>query len=114
MSSVAIGCRANLDPMYSRAVIGSALAIGIFYVLCSYAWVFGTGFNNFVTQATGADPWRNLGKVFWGTGGAVDENGVVSYFHAVFAYRRWIDQRRPGNAEPLWIIPPMTAFWRRP
>src|SRR5512132_3007489 len=30
-----------------------------------------------------------------GTGGAVDENGVVSYFHAVFAYRRWIDQRRP-------------------
>jgi amino acid transporter len=51
-----------------RAIIGSALAIGIFYVLCSYAWVFGAGFDNFVTQATGADPWRNLGKVFWGTG----------------------------------------------
>ena len=31
-----------------RAVVGSALAIGIFYVLCSYAWVFGAGFNNFV------------------------------------------------------------------
>jgi amino acid transporter len=30
--------------------------------------VFGAGFNNFVDQATGADPWRNLGKVFWGTG----------------------------------------------
>jgi amino acid transporter len=50
------------------AVIGSALAIGIFYVLCAYAWVFGAGFNQFVNQATGADPWRNLGKVFWGTG----------------------------------------------
>jgi amino acid transporter len=54
-----------------RAVIGSAIAIGLFYVLCSYAWVFGAGFNNFVTQATGADPWRNLGKVFWGAGWVV-------------------------------------------
>jgi amino acid transporter len=53
------------------AVVGSALAIGLFYILCSYAWVFGAGFNNFVTQATGADPWRNLGKVFWGTGWVV-------------------------------------------
>jgi amino acid transporter len=43
------------------AVIGSAVAIGLFYVLCSYAWVFGAGFDNFVAQATGADPWRNLG-----------------------------------------------------
>jgi amino acid transporter len=50
------------------AVVGSALAIGLFYILCSYAWVFGAGFDHFVTQATGADPWRNLGKVFWGTG----------------------------------------------
>jgi amino acid transporter len=50
------------------AVIGSAVAIGLFYVLASYAWVFGAGFNHFVTQATGADPWRNLGKVFWSTG----------------------------------------------
>src|SRR5881394_3688335 len=51
-----------------RAVVGSAIAIGLFYVLCAYAWVFGAGFNNFVAQATGADPWRNLGKVFWSTG----------------------------------------------
>src|SRR6476469_4170113 len=51
-----------------RAVVGSAIAIGLFYVLCSYAWVFGACFDNFVTQATGADPWCNLGKVFWGTG----------------------------------------------
>jgi len=50
------------------AVVGSALAIGLFYVLTAYAWVFGAGFDNFVTQATGADPWRSLGKVFWSTG----------------------------------------------
>jgi amino acid transporter len=51
-----------------RAVVGSAVAIGLFYVLCAYAWVFGAGFDNFVAQATGPDPWRNLGQVFWGTG----------------------------------------------
>src|SRR5581483_1805844 len=51
-----------------RAVVGSALAIGLFYVLCAYSWVFGAGFGGFVDQATGADPWRNLGKVFWSTG----------------------------------------------
>jgi amino acid transporter len=51
-----------------RAVVGSAVVIGLFYVFCSYAWVFGAGFDQFVKQATGADPWRNLGKVFWGTG----------------------------------------------
>src|ERR671932_377820 len=50
------------------AVVGSALAIGLFYVLTAYAWVFGAGFGHFVDQATGADPWRNLGKVFWSTG----------------------------------------------
>src|SRR3982750_2548955 len=50
------------------AVVGSALAIGLFYVVCAYAWVFGAGFQGFVDQATGADPWRNLGKVFWSTG----------------------------------------------
>src|SRR4051795_3794870 len=50
------------------AVVGSALLIGVFYIVCSFAWVFGAGFDNFVAQATGADPWRNLGKVFWSTG----------------------------------------------
>ncbi len=51
-----------------RAVVGSAVLIGLFYILCSYAWVFGAGFDRFVDQATGADPWRDLGDVFWGTG----------------------------------------------
>src|SRR5215217_5573590 len=51
-----------------RAVLRSAIVIGLFYVLCAYAWVFGAGFDRFVEQATGADPWRDLGKVFWSTG----------------------------------------------
>src|SRR5207302_7874898 len=34
------------------AVVGSAVAIGLFYILASYAWVFGAGFDNFVNQAT--------------------------------------------------------------
>jgi amino acid transporter len=51
------------------AVMGSAVLIGLFYVLCSYAWVFGAGFDNFVNQATtNPDPWRSLGKVFWAGG----------------------------------------------
>ncbi len=52
-----------------RAVIGSCLVIGLFYLLASYAWVYGAGFDNFVHQATtNADPWRALAKVFWGAG----------------------------------------------
>src|ERR687886_1211531 len=33
-----------------RAVVGSAIAIGVFYVLCSYAWVVGTGFSGFTEK----------------------------------------------------------------
>ena len=40
-----------------------ASAIGLFYVLLSYAWVFGEGFNQFAAKAGGsADPWRELGE----------------------------------------------------
>jgi amino acid transporter len=60
------------------AVVGSALAIGLFYVLCAYAWVFGAGFDNFVNQATGADPWRNLGRVFWGAGWVIVFLAIVN------------------------------------
>jgi amino acid transporter len=52
-----------------RAVVGSCFAIGIFYLLASYAWVYGAGFNHFVDQASStADPWRALGKTFWAGG----------------------------------------------
>jgi amino acid transporter len=52
-----------------RAVVLSAVGIGLFYVLCSYAWVYGAGFDNFVTQSgETANPWRALATVFWGSG----------------------------------------------
>lgn len=52
-----------------RAIVGSAISIGLFYVVCSYAWVIGTGFDHFTTQATtSANPWRDLGIVFWSGG----------------------------------------------
>ncbi|HEU5215765.1 MAG TPA: APC family permease [Gaiellaceae bacterium] len=52
-----------------RAVVGSAVGIGLFYVFCSYAWVIGTGFDRFTTAATSsANPWRDLGIVFWSGG----------------------------------------------
>jgi amino acid transporter len=52
------------------AVVGSCLAIGLFYVLLSYAWVFGEGgIGTFAHKAgASADPWRDLAKVFWGGG----------------------------------------------
>ena len=52
-----------------RAVVLSAVGIGIFYVFCSYAWVVGTGFDSFTKVATAsANPWRDLGIVFWSGG----------------------------------------------
>jgi len=52
-----------------RAVLYSAVIIGLFYVLCSYAWVIGAGFDDFVEQATtNPDPWRALATVFWSSG----------------------------------------------
>jgi amino acid transporter len=52
-----------------RAVVGSTFLIGLFYVFCSYAWVLGTGFGNFTEVTTAAaNPWRDLGEVFWGGG----------------------------------------------
>jgi amino acid transporter len=52
-----------------RAVVGAALIVGLFYVFCSYAWVIGTGFDSFTEVTTAAaNPWRDLGDVYWGIG----------------------------------------------
>jgi amino acid transporter len=51
------------------AVVGSCFAIGLFYLLASYAWVYGAGFNDFLGEATkNPDPWRTLAKLFWAGG----------------------------------------------
>jgi amino acid transporter len=51
-----------------RAVVGSCLAIGIFYVLCSYAWVIGTTGNFTDATLAQANPWRHLADIYWGAG----------------------------------------------
>ena len=107
-----------------RAVIGSAIAIGIFYVVTSYAWVFGAGFNNFVAQATGADPWRNLGKVFWGTGWivvflaicnsiAANSNAAVNAATRVFysLSRNGLAPQALGKTHPRFKTPHIAIIW---
>src|SRR5213076_92367 len=52
-----------------RAVVGSCFLIGLFYLFCSYAWVIGTGFDNFTADTLAqANPWRHLAEVFWAGG----------------------------------------------
>jgi amino acid transporter len=88
-----------------RAVVYSCLGIGLFYVLASYAWVYGAGFNNFVEQAgSSADPWRALAKVFWGTGWvlvfAAIINSIIANSNAGFnaATRVFYSMARNGLA----------------
>ena len=107
-----------------RAVVGSAIAIGLFYVLCAYAWVFGAGFDGFVKQATGADPWRNLGKVFWGTGWiliflaicnsiAANSNAAVNAATRVFysLARNGLAPRPLGHTHPEFKTPHVAIIW---
>jgi amino acid transporter len=107
-----------------RAVVGSAIAIGLFYVLCSYAWVFGAGFDGFVKQATGADPWRNLGKVFWGTGWilvflaicnsiAANSNAAVNAATRVFysLARNGLAPRALGRTHREFKTPHIAILW---
>jgi amino acid transporter len=54
-----------------RAVVLSALVIGIVYVFAAYAWVIGTGFDSFAAVTTAPDnpdPWRRLATIFWAGG----------------------------------------------
>src|ERR687889_684745 len=106
------------------AVVGSALAIGLFYILCSYAWVFGAGFDNFVDQATGADPWRNLGEVFWAGGWvlvflaicnsiAANSNAAVNAATRVFyaLARNGLAPRPLGHTHPEFRTPTVAIVW---
>src|SRR3954467_614287 len=106
------------------AVVGSAIAIGLFYLLCSYAWVFGAGFNNFVGQATGADPWRALGKTFWGGAWvlvflaicnsiAANSNAAVNAATRVFyaLARNRLAPRALGRTHPQFKTPYIATIW---
>jgi amino acid transporter len=107
-----------------RAVVGSAIAIGLFYILCSYAWVFGAGFDNFVEQATGADPWRNLGEVFWSSGWILiflaicnsivaNSNAAVNAATRVFyaLARNGLAPRPLGRTHPEFKTPNVAIIW---
>jgi amino acid transporter len=107
-----------------RAVIGSAVVIGLFYVLCAFAWVFGAGFSDFVKQASGADPWRDLGKVFWGTGWilvflaicnsiAANSNAAVNAATRVFysLARNGLAPRPLGRTHPEYKTPNVAIIW---
>jgi amino acid transporter len=104
--------------------VGSAIIIGLFYVLCAYAWVFGAGFDNFVQQATGADPWRDLGKVFWGTGWilvflaicnsiAANSNAAVNAATRVFYAlgRNGLAPRPLARTHPEFKTPNVAIIW---
>jgi amino acid transporter len=49
-----------------RAIITSAIVVGLFYVLCSYAGVVGWGVGNLSTYTTNANPWAVLATKVWG------------------------------------------------
>ncbi len=49
-----------------RAILSAAIAIGIFYVFCSYAGMVGWGLNNISSYATNANPWGTLAAKVWG------------------------------------------------
>jgi amino acid transporter len=93
-------------------------------VLCSYAWVFGAGFDTFVEQATGADPWRNLGKVFWSTGWILvflaicnsivaNSNAAVNAATRVFyaLARNRLAPRALGHTHPDFKTPHIAIIW---
>jgi amino acid transporter len=54
-----------------RAVIFSAIGIGILYVLASYAGVTGWGIPKIQGYAASPAPWADLAKRYWGTVGPI-------------------------------------------
>jgi amino acid transporter len=77
-----------------------------------------------VKQATGADPWRNLGKVFWGTGWivvflaicnsiAANSNAAVNAATRVFyaLARNGLAPRPLGHTHPEFKTPHVAIIW---
>ncbi len=55
------------DPrrLIPRAVVGSALVIGLLYVVCAYAVVMGWGFDAIGTYPDDPQPWITMARHFW-------------------------------------------------
>jgi amino acid transporter len=102
------------------AIVGSCLAIGLFYVLLSYAWVFGEGGVGTFAAKAGAsgDPWREMAKVFWAGGWvlvfAAIINSIIANSNAGFnaatrvyyaMARNGIAPRALGRTHPVFKTP---------
>jgi len=102
------------------AIVGSCLAIGLFYVLLAYAWVFGEGGVGTFAAKAGAsgDPWREMAKVFWAGGWvlvfAAIINSIVANSNAGFnaatrvyyaMARNGIAPRALGRTHPTFKTP---------
>jgi amino acid transporter len=71
-----------------RAIFGSMIVVGIFYILMAYAATIGYGIPNMVTgYANNAAPFDTLGRQFWGNIFAllIDLTGILSFFGAALA-----------------------------
>ncbi len=86
--------------------------------------MFGAGFDGFVEQATGADPWRNLGEVFWGTGWilvflaicnsiAANSNAAVNAATRVFyaLARNGLAPKPLASTHPEFKTPHVAIIW---
>src|SRR5947209_15738736 len=49
-----------------RAILLATIAIGVFYVFCSYAGVVGWGFNNIAKYPLDPNPWGTMANRVWG------------------------------------------------
>jgi amino acid transporter len=49
-----------------RAILLATIAIGIFYVFCSYAGIVGTGIGNLNAYINSTNPWGDLANKVWG------------------------------------------------
>jgi amino acid transporter len=62
---------ANPKRNIPRAIVYSAIGIGLFYVLASYAGVVGWGIPHIQGYANSAAPWTDLAHKFWGAIGPI-------------------------------------------
>ncbi len=62
---------ANPKRNIPRAIVYSAIGIGLFYVLASYAGVIGWGVPHIAGYGNSAAPWNDLAHKFWGAIGPV-------------------------------------------
>jgi amino acid transporter len=61
-----------------RVVITSALVIGLFCLVCSYASVMGWGFDKMSSYIENPDPWTTMAENYWGAGWVIIFLAIVN------------------------------------